>query len=130
MTFFFEREPGYQRAIASVLAPFGAELVAGAPRATSDDGPPYFNSIYVVSAAGAIRGRYDKQHLVPFGEYFPFGTVELLRRRFGPTREYSPGPQGSGTIPTAAGPAGALTCNEAMLPEVAAQRGPPALATS
>jgi len=30
----------------------------------------------VMSAAGAIGGRYDKQHLVPFGEYFPFGTVE------------------------------------------------------
>jgi len=122
MTFFFEREPAYQRAIASVLAPFGAELVAGAPRATSEDGPPYFNSIYVMSAEGAIGGRYDKQHLVPFGEYFPFGSVELLRRRFGPAREYSPGDEGSGTIPTAAGLAGILTCNEAMLPEVAAQR--------
>jgi apolipoprotein N-acyltransferase len=122
MTFFLEREPAYQRSIARVLAPFGAELVAGAPRATSEDGPPYFNSIYVLSPEGEIEGRYDKQHLVPFGEHFPFGSIELLRRRFGPAREYSPGAPGGGTIPTAAGPAGVLTCNEAMLPEVAAER--------
>lgn len=121
MTFFLEREPAYRRAIASVLAPFDAELVAGAPRASTPEGPPWFNSIYVLSPQGEPVGRYDKEHLVPFGEYFPFGSVELLRRRFGPAREYSPG-AGGAPIRTRAGRAGVLTCNEAMLPEVAAAR--------
>jgi apolipoprotein N-acyltransferase len=121
MTFFLEREPSYQRAIARVLAPFGAELVAGAPRASSKEGPPYFNSIYVMSPQGELVGRYDKEYLVPFGEYFPFGSIELLRRHFGKAREYSPAPAGT-TLPTAAGPAGILTCNEAMLPEIASAR--------
>lgn len=121
MTFFLEQEPAYRGSIASVLAPFGAELVAGAPRASTPDGPPYLNSIYALSRTGEIAGRYDKQLLVPFGEYFPFGSIELLKRRFGPTREYSPGTQDA-PIPTAAGPAGILVCNEAMLPEIAADR--------
>jgi apolipoprotein N-acyltransferase len=32
------------------------------------DGEGYFNSVISV---GAAHGRYDKRHLVPFGEYFP-----------------------------------------------------------
>jgi apolipoprotein N-acyltransferase len=74
-----------------------------------------------MAANGDLRARYDKEYLVPFGEYFPFGSIELLRRRFGPAREFSAG-VGAGILPTAAGPAGILTCNEAMLPEVAAER--------
>jgi len=32
-----------------------------------------FNSVLITDAAGAVRGRYDKQELVPFSEHMPFG---------------------------------------------------------
>jgi apolipoprotein N-acyltransferase len=52
----------------------GATLVTGAARleTTRVDEPAYYNSIEVLNGRGLSRERYDKQHLVPFGEYVPF----------------------------------------------------------
>jgi apolipoprotein N-acyltransferase len=52
----------------------GATLITGAARLDTDgDGDPvYFNSIEVLDRRGLARQRYDKHHLVPFGEYLPF----------------------------------------------------------
>ena len=37
--------------------------------------PRYFNSIEIVGRDGLSAQRYDKQHLVPFGEYIPFASL-------------------------------------------------------
>jgi apolipoprotein N-acyltransferase len=121
LTFFLEDEPAYQRAIALVLAAGGAELVVGGPRTTGDAESAFFNTIFLLDPQGRLVGRYDKQFLVPFSEYFPFRRIDLLRRRFERVRTFTPG-EPTAPLPTRAGPAGILTCNEAMLPEVAAAR--------
>ena len=60
----------------------------------------FFNSLAVADGAGEVFGVYDKWHLVPFGEYVPYGDVMA---DFGITafaaREgmgYSPGAGGAG----------------------------------
>jgi apolipoprotein N-acyltransferase len=54
----------------------GATLITGAARREDGDGPPrYFNSIEIVGRDGLSAQRYDKQHLVPFGEYVPFASL-------------------------------------------------------
>ena len=55
----------------------GTTLITGAARLEKDaSGPPrYFNSIEIVSGGGLLPRRYDKQHLVPFGEYVPFESI-------------------------------------------------------
>jgi apolipoprotein N-acyltransferase len=53
----------------------GAPLVIGIQRR---DGTRYFNSLVLADGEGQVRAVYDKHHLVPFGEYVPFG--ELMAR--------------------------------------------------
>lgn len=120
MTFFVDQEPLYRRAIARVLAPMEAQLVAGGPRSSQSDPPVYFNSIFTLDRNGEIQDRYDKEYLVPFAEYFPLG-VDILERNFGRVRYFERGRSGK-LLETRAGSAGVVVCNEVMFPEVVGAR--------
>jgi apolipoprotein N-acyltransferase len=70
-----------QAALAQIadFLPKGASLVTGAVRMAEalpgESGPQFFNAIQVVGDDGVIRDSSDKVHLVPFGEYLPFGRA-------------------------------------------------------
>lgn len=122
MTFFYDDEPAYRTAITNALGNDRTELVAGGVRSDGGEPPSYYNTIYSLARDGAVLGRYDKQYLVPFAEYFPL-EIDVLKRRFGRVRNYQSGAEAdSRPLPTVAGLAGILVCNETMLPEVAGRR--------
>lgn len=125
MTFFLADEPAYRSSIARVLRSTGVQLVAGGPRAgerSSQQGEPeLFNSTFLVESDGRVAAWQDKTKLLPFAEYFPLQSVDLLRRDFGRARQFTPGAPRE-PLPTVAGKAGAIVCNEAMYPEPAAER--------
>ena len=52
-----------------------------------------YNSIAVFSQSGEVIGRYDKQHLVPFGEYLPFKPVlyPILKNTGYYNKDFTPG---------------------------------------
>jgi len=50
--------------------PENGALVTGAPRKDIEK-RQYFNSVQALSSAGEVTGFYDKEHLVPYGEYLP-----------------------------------------------------------
>lgn len=80
----------------------------------------YFNSAYVIAPTGDIVGRYDKIHLVPYGEYVPlkrfFPFIKKLTVGVG---EFSRGPV---PVPIRfdGGKVGTLICFESIFPEIAA----------
>jgi apolipoprotein N-acyltransferase len=124
LTFFLDGDSAasYRASIASIIGFSGAQLVTGGPRVAAPAAREiYYNAAFLVSPAGAVLGHYDKQHLLPFAEYFPITSLDFLRRDFGRVREFTPG-AASAPLPTVAGRAGVLICNEAMFPEIAAER--------
>jgi len=124
LTFFLEDERAYRIAIARVLAANGADqLLTGGPRTVRDEGgvARYLNAAFVLDARGEIGAVYEKRHLVPFAENFPLPALDVLRRRFGRVREFVAGTR-QDPLPTVAGDAGILICNEAFYGEVAAER--------
>ncbi len=121
MTFFVDREPQYRKIVGATIGRLDVELVAGAPRFEGDGDYRYFNSVFLLRPDGDIVASYDKQRLLPFGEYFPFGMIDLLKRSFGRVREMTPG-SASTPLPSRAGALGSIVCNEAMYPEDAVAR--------
>ncbi len=79
--FLLARDPKALAQIADLLHG-GAMLITGAARLAEpmpgDRRSHYFNAIQVIDRHGALLDRYDKIHLVPFGEYLPW--ADLLDR--------------------------------------------------
>ncbi|MEO5656921.1 MAG: apolipoprotein N-acyltransferase [Nitrospiria bacterium] len=77
MPFFFEREDVYRGELVAFVEREGVPLLFGSPalEMSSENTPRLYNSAYLLSSDGRAAGRYDKLHLVPFGEYVPLSSL-------------------------------------------------------
>lgn len=111
----------------------GVGLLFGAPgfRRTLN-GLDTFNRAYLIDGAGQDAGWYDKEHLVPFGEYVPpFLDLPFMRPLLQGIGEFTPGERVSPLrLPVAQAPEavqagsqplvlGVLICYESIFPELA-----------
>jgi apolipoprotein N-acyltransferase len=72
---FFEDDARFQEALVGIAGTVRAPLIVGnigMDFSTDEQAWRDYNSALVVNADGERVGRYDKIHLVPFGEYVPF----------------------------------------------------------
>jgi apolipoprotein N-acyltransferase len=72
---FFEQDTRFQKAMVGVARRAQAPVIVGglaADYSAEQNDWLDYNSAMVVGPDGALVGRYDKIHLVPFGEYVPF----------------------------------------------------------
>ncbi|MDI6780668.1 MAG: apolipoprotein N-acyltransferase [bacterium] len=75
--------------IASIINGVNSYLLIGAPHVTDTD---YYNSAFLISNKGKIMDRYDKIHLVPFGEMIPNEELfPVLRKIFPQAGMYTHG---------------------------------------
>ncbi|MGQ0589509.1 MAG: apolipoprotein N-acyltransferase [Sphingosinicella sp.] len=70
---FLSIEPGARRRIAALIGPNDLLLLGGVELVFDAQGEPVaaYNSLFTLDPQGRLRGRYDKAHLVPYGEYLP-----------------------------------------------------------
>jgi len=72
----FDRDGSLLRWRMSRLLEYGNYVITGAPRYEQKEGETrYYNSVFALNSGGKLYARYDKIHLVPFGEYMPFASL-------------------------------------------------------
>lgn len=120
--FFFEEGTGLSNEIAGITRRASTYLLFGSPSIKREaDGNELFNSAYLLSPDGKSIGRYDKIHLVPFGEYIPLKRMFFFATNF--VKEVGEFESGSSrTIMDAGGNKfSALICFEVIFPGLVRQ---------
>ena len=117
--FYFQNADELSRGVINVARQTGAWLLFGSPAYDRKGGDVSFhNSAYLLAPDGSISGRYDKVHLVPFGEYVPLRRILFFIDKlvvgagdFKPGNMVAPLPMGGNKI-------GTLICYEGIFPEI------------
>ncbi len=119
---FFTSDPLFRDPVSEMARDTRSWVVTGAIGSTpatqnGGAGAEVFNSASLVSPTGEWTARYDKVHLVPFGEYLPFPW--LFSFAGGLTKEVGEFKAGTSRAPLHAGsmPLGVFICYESVFPD-------------
>jgi apolipoprotein N-acyltransferase len=118
---FLTADPLFREPVSEMAREAHSWIVTGAignvpAMHSSTSASEVFNSAALISPAGEWTARYDKIHLVPFGEYLPF--PRLFAFAGGLTKEVGSFQMGSSRAPLVAGDKklGVFICYESVFP--------------
>jgi apolipoprotein N-acyltransferase len=118
---FYTTDPTFREAVSNIARISEAWVLAGSlgvrnASQTPERATELYNSASLINPAGDWVGRYDKVHLVPFGEYVPFKRVFGFAG--GLTKEVGDFSRGTSPAPLVAGEMklGVFICYESIFP--------------
>jgi apolipoprotein N-acyltransferase len=119
---FYTNDPAFRDVVSKIAIANQSWMVVGTlgvadkPQAAGQE-PQVFNSAELISPSGEWTARYDKIHLVPFGEYLPF--PRLLSFAAGLTKAVGEFGRGWSRQPLDAGDTklGVFICYESVFPD-------------
>jgi apolipoprotein N-acyltransferase len=121
MPFFFQQGGKLSDMVRETARDINGGILFGTPayQISSTGRTTYFNRACLIDEKGVTTGCYDKMHLVPFGEYLPWGFLTSWARELVPAA-------GDFTAGTSHAPLewhririGVLICFESIFPELA-----------
>lgn len=117
--FYYQDATPLSAAVAAIPRETGAALLFGSPAYFREPGGiRYLNSAFLLDSTGREKGRSDKVHLVPFGEYVPLKRfLPFIDKLVVGIGDFSPGT--ISPLPLNGHSLGVLVCYEAIFPELA-----------
>lgn len=118
---FLTNDARFRAALSEMARKTHSWVIAGAigsdPPVARGSAPRLFNSAVLITPDGTWTSRYDKVHLVPFGEYLPFPS--LFAFAGGLTKEVGEFEHGAARLPLDAGgqKIGVFICYESVFPD-------------
>ncbi len=128
MPFVYTLHYEYGAKLRALAKELDAYLLFGAPGLEPDSGLapedyPLFNRAHLISPAGRDLGAYEKEHLVPFGEYPPaWINLPFLDFFLAQAGDFTPGVQVDPLRIPEGIALGVLICYETIFPELAQKR--------
>ncbi len=113
--FYFQEHEQYRPFITNIPKTIQAFLLFGTPAYDyREDKVIYFNRAYLINPRGAIQGKYDKIHLVPFGEYVPLRSLLFfIKKMVEEVGDFTPG-DSTEPLQASFGKFGVLICFEGI----------------
>jgi apolipoprotein N-acyltransferase len=116
---YFQYSKGYISIIKKLAISGNVFILFGAPSyETYDKSVKYYNSAFLIGPDGKVIGKYDKMHLVPFGEYVPFSKIlTFVNKMVEGIGDFSSGEEIK-NLKIGEMPCGVLICFEGIFPDL------------
>jgi apolipoprotein N-acyltransferase len=125
MPFYLQDQTPYRKALETLARETGIPIITGSPAYHVTDmktrAYDLFNRAWLMDSMGLTTQYYDKEHLVPFGEYMPFAKWIPFKQLVQAAGNFKPGVDNR-PLKLNGVALGMLICYEAIFPDLAQQQ--------